>query len=111
MAAIASTLPLIFSVCALILALAAIGICWYLARSTHTARHTAPGEILVRLAEIEQEWQATLEGNARFLKRLAQREKRDAQKAAEMPLETANGAAVGSKAHLREIARQRGLVR
>lgn len=104
-------LTLLASILALILSLVGTGIAYQLARSTHTARHTAPGEILVRLAEIEQEWQATLEANARFLKRLSMREKREAAKAAENPLETANGAATGSKAHLREIARQRGILR
>lgn len=100
--------PLLFSILALIIALAAFGASAVLYRATMAARTSTPGEVLVRLSEIEQEWASTLEGNARFLKRLAQREKR-AEKTAQDALEPTNGSEPGSKAQLRMIARQRGL--
>lgn len=104
-------LALLFSSLALILALAGCGAAWLTYRATLSARSGTPGELMVRMAELEGEWQATLDGNARFLKRLAQREKRSAEKVAQEALEPTNGAGVGDKAQLRALARQRGILK
>lgn len=102
-------LTLLLSFLALFVALAACAICWQLASSTRAARHTSPGELLVRIAEIEQEWSSTLEANARFLKKLTQRDKREAEKTVQNALGDANGVGQGRKDQLRALARQRGL--
>lgn len=98
---------------ALILSLAGTALAWFCYDRTRAARASAPGEILVRMAELEQEWADTLDSNTRFLKRMAERDRRDAKKAAKVAEDDpgeANGASVGSKAHLRAIARQRGIL-
>lgn len=106
-------LPILIAGLALICSLAASAFSWQLWRATIAARASAPGELLVRMAEVEQEWADTLDSNTRFLKRIAERDRREAKKAAktvEDAPEPTNGAPVGGKAQLRALARQRGLL-
>jgi hypothetical protein len=94
----------------LILSLAASGVAVWCLQRTNAARSATPGEILLRMTELEQEWASTLESNARFMKRLAKRESDAAKRAQDAPEPTieANG---DGKSHLRTLARQRGILR
>lgn len=102
-----SYLALLFAIVALILALGCLTVSVVLYRATKAARSSTPTEVLIRMAEIEQEWSSTLEGNARFMKKMSQRMKRD--ETAQIAPETTNVTPTGDKAALRALARQRGL--
>lgn len=95
---------------ALILSLASSGVALYCLVRTNAARSATPGEIILRMTELEQEWASTLESNARYLKRIAKRESDAAKRASESPQtdEPTNG---DGKSHLRALARQRGILR
>lgn len=97
----------LLAVVALIISLASAGGCALMYRATVAARSGTPGEILQRMAELEQEWASTLESNARFTKRLAMRDKRAAEKEAQEPQLATNGSGAVPKAQLRAIALQR----
>lgn len=102
------------SIAALILSLGACGLSWQLYRATVAARASAPGELLVRMAEVEQEWADLLDSNARFLKRIAERDRREAKKAAQEASGPTNGDGVEGmtdRDKIRALARSRGLIR
>lgn len=102
------------SIAALILSLAASAASWFLYRATMAARASAPGELLVRMAEVEQEWADLLDSNARFLKRIAERDRREAKKAAQEASGSTNGDGVEGltdRDKIRALARSRGLIR
>ncbi len=103
-------LQTLLAILALIASLAASGVAWILYRATLAARSGTPGEVMVRMAELEQEWASTLDSNARFLKRIAKREQDAAKRAssADAPPEIPN---LNGKAALRAVAREKGLMR
>lgn len=99
---------------ALILSLAASAFTWQLWRSTVAARASAPGEMLVRMAELEEAWADLLDSNGRFLKRIAERDRREAKKAAQIAPEPTNGEGIEQltdRDKIRALARSRGLIR
>lgn len=98
------------AVFALILSLASSVLCLALYRATATARSATPGEVLVRMAELEQEWASQLDSNARFMKRLAKRQQDEAKRASESS-ETHDLNGGDPKSQLRAIARQKGILR
>lgn len=101
---------LLLDLLALILSLASAGVALVCLVRTNAARSATPGEVLLRMTELEQEWASTLESNARYLKRIAKRESDAAKRASESPQndEPTNG---DGKAHLRALARQRGILK
>lgn len=105
-----ATVNLILSAAALILSLVASGVALACLLRTNAARSATPGELLLRMTELEQEWSSTLESNARYMKRLAKRDSDAAKRASESPQidEPANG---DGKGHLRALARQRGILK
>jgi hypothetical protein len=94
----------------LILSLGASAVAVWCLQRTNAARSATPGEILLRMTELEQEWASTLESNARFMKRLAKRESDAAKRASEAP-ETPDLNGADPKSNLRALARQRGILR
>ncbi len=98
-------MALVLAVVALILALASAVFTWEVARRTEVARGSSPGELVARMLELEQEWSSVLDANAKYTRRLAERDKRLAKSLQDAPGAT-NATGPVSKSDLRMKARQ-----
>ena len=77
-----------FLVAGFLTLLAALAAClWYIIRTVRE-RSPSPSELVARMTELEGEFMAMSDGNARFLKRIGKRERDEQKRIQDGPAET-----------------------